>query len=140
MMTKLVNEKYIYFPINSIFAERKIFSSCFLKLKLKRHFFFRFFLYFSGKISFRNLKRVAKELGENMTDEELQEMIGTYVHSAWFLLKQQFILKHLIVNFFLIFTFEFYTSWIDSKYSFRNFFTIFDLWCVDKLIFSIIYF
>lgn len=26
----------------------------------------------SGKISFKNLKRVAKELGENMTDEELQ--------------------------------------------------------------------
>ncbi len=29
----------------------------------------------TGKISFRNLKRVAKELGENMTDEEIQEMI-----------------------------------------------------------------
>ena len=29
----------------------------------------------TGKISFRNLKRVAKELGEKMTDEELQEMI-----------------------------------------------------------------
>jgi len=29
----------------------------------------------TGKISFRNLKRVAKELGENMTDDELQEMI-----------------------------------------------------------------
>ncbi len=29
----------------------------------------------TGKISFRNLKRVAKELGENMSDEELQEMI-----------------------------------------------------------------
>lgn len=29
----------------------------------------------TGKISFRNLKRVAKELGENMTDEELQDMI-----------------------------------------------------------------
>ena len=28
----------------------------------------------TGKISFRNLKRVAKELGENMTDEELQEV------------------------------------------------------------------
>ena len=26
----------------------------------------------TGKITFRNLKRVAKELGENMTDEELQ--------------------------------------------------------------------
>merc|ERR1712137_131632 len=29
----------------------------------------------TGKITFRNLKRVAKELGENMTDEELQEII-----------------------------------------------------------------
>lgn len=29
----------------------------------------------SGKISFKNLKRVAKELGENLTDEEIQEMI-----------------------------------------------------------------
>merc|ERR550537_969168 len=27
----------------------------------------------TGKITFRNLKRVAKELGENMTDEELQQ-------------------------------------------------------------------
>merc|ERR1712094_66087 len=29
----------------------------------------------TGKISFKNLKRVAKELGERMTDEEPQEMI-----------------------------------------------------------------
>mmetsp|Transcript_31973 Transcript_31973/g.42199 ORF Transcript_31973/g.42199 Transcript_31973/m.42199 type:complete len:112 (-) Transcript_31973:213-548(-) len=29
----------------------------------------------TGGISFRNLKRVANELGENLTDEELQEMI-----------------------------------------------------------------
>ncbi|KAK0162616.1 hypothetical protein PV327_006381 [Microctonus hyperodae] len=29
----------------------------------------------TGKITLKNLKRVAKELGENMTDEELQEMI-----------------------------------------------------------------
>ncbi|XP_072857779.1 centrin-2 isoform X2 [Pogona vitticeps] len=29
----------------------------------------------TGKISFKNLKRVSKELGENLTDEELQEMI-----------------------------------------------------------------
>merc|ERR1712144_156032 len=29
----------------------------------------------TGKISFKNLKRVAKELGETMTDEELQEMV-----------------------------------------------------------------
>merc|ERR1740124_1925720 len=29
----------------------------------------------TSKISFHNLRRVAKELGENMTDEEIQEMI-----------------------------------------------------------------
>jgi len=29
----------------------------------------------TGKISFKNLKRVARELGETMTDEELMEMI-----------------------------------------------------------------
>ncbi|NWR90541.1 CETN1 protein, partial [Furnarius figulus] len=29
----------------------------------------------TGKISLQNLKRVAKELGENLTDEELQKMI-----------------------------------------------------------------
>ncbi len=29
----------------------------------------------TGRISFKNLKRVCKELGENLTDEELQEMI-----------------------------------------------------------------
>merc|ERR1712062_240583 len=29
----------------------------------------------TGKISFKNLKRVCKELNENLTDEELQEMI-----------------------------------------------------------------
>lgn len=29
----------------------------------------------TGKISFKNLKRVAKELGENLNDEELREML-----------------------------------------------------------------
>ena len=30
------------------------------------------YFFAQGKISFNNLKRVAKELGENLTDEELQ--------------------------------------------------------------------
>jgi len=29
----------------------------------------------TGKITFRNLKRVAQELGEDLTDDEIQEMI-----------------------------------------------------------------
>lgn len=29
----------------------------------------------TGAVSFENLKRVAQELGENMTDEELTEML-----------------------------------------------------------------
>jgi len=29
----------------------------------------------SGKITFRKLKRVAKDLGEELTDQELQDMI-----------------------------------------------------------------
>ncbi|CAD7946054.1 unnamed protein product [Amoebophrya sp. A25] len=29
----------------------------------------------SGKVSFRNLKRIAQEIGETLTDDELQEMI-----------------------------------------------------------------
>ena len=32
----------------------------------------------SGKISLRNLRRVARELGENMTDEELRSMIDEF--------------------------------------------------------------
>ena len=44
----------------------------------------------TGKISFKNLKRVAKELGENMTDEELQVLdccvqvhINSQCHNAF---------------------------------------------------------
>ena len=32
----------------------------------------------SGKISLRNLRRVAKEIGENIDDEELQAMIDEF--------------------------------------------------------------
>ena len=30
----------------------------------------------TGKISFENLKKVAKEIGENMTDEEIKQVIA----------------------------------------------------------------
>ena len=32
----------------------------------------------TGKISVRNLRRVARELGENMTDDELRSMIDEF--------------------------------------------------------------
>lgn len=32
----------------------------------------------TGKISFRNLKRIARELGEKLPDEELQAMIDEF--------------------------------------------------------------
>ena len=34
----------------------------------------------SGKISLRNLRRVARELGETMTDDELRAMIDEFDH------------------------------------------------------------
>merc|ERR1712022_30554 len=48
-------------------------------LKMMTHKILKAFRLFdddeTGKISFKNLKRVAKEIEERMTDEELQEMI-----------------------------------------------------------------
>ncbi|OON13982.1 EF hand [Opisthorchis viverrini] len=32
----------------------------------------------SGRITYRNLKKVAKELGENLTDQELRAMIEEF--------------------------------------------------------------
>lgn len=31
-----------------------------------------------GKISFKNLKKIAKELGENLSDDEMQAMIDEF--------------------------------------------------------------
>ena len=64
----------------------------------------------TGKISFRNLKRVAKELGENMTDEELQEMIDeadryshshliTHIHNLTYSLTEMVTVKSVRTNF-----------------------------------------
>lgn len=61
----------------------------------------------SGKISLRNLRRVARELGENMTDEELRAMIDEFDRDGdgesellWLMLLPQHLL-HLFVSVFL---------------------------------------
>lgn len=51
----------------------------------------------TGKISFKNLKRVAKELGENMTDEELQVNLCACADveaTVWLLAFPQFSFVH----------------------------------------------
>lgn len=58
----------------------------------------------SGKISLRNLRRVARELGENMSDEELRAMIeefdkdGDGENTCWQI-------KHSIILFLILFPF-----------------------------------
>ena len=43
----------------------------------------------TGKITFKNLKRVAKELGENMSDDEIQ-FITTGIYSAFVIMAFDF--------------------------------------------------
>lgn len=52
----------------------------------------------TGKISFKNLKRVAKELGERMTDEELQEMIDESQGSPHLLASSACLLLSLLLS------------------------------------------
>lgn len=59
----------------------------------------------TGRISFKNLKRVAKELGENMTDEELQEMIDEADRDGDGEINEEDFLRIMkkVYNFFLLF-------------------------------------
>ena len=97
---------------------------------LNNYFIHNISVSFLGKISFRNLKRVAKELGENMTDEELQEMIGAYAYFVWILLKfKQIILKYLFLSNQIIF--YFFIFMIDFCFLFEAIFIFFFLFFFD---------
>ena len=70
----------------------------------------------SGKISLRNLRRVARELGENMSDEELRAMIEEFDKDGDG--ESKFWVKHIFQIFLLVHMSNFFkTKWFSRPFA-----------------------
>ena len=74
----------------------------------------------SGKITFRKLRRVARELGETLTDEEIQEMIDEADRNGDGQIYEEVIFSFFLFLWDVLLSFKIHKSGACRMYSFQK--------------------